>query len=123
MKKIFFVGSLAIVLLTLGSCTTQGYVSSEPTYVEFARPERPSNLYIWIDGDWVYNRRSQVYVRQNGHWQRPSRNRTYVTNSWQSTPQDFAGNQAIGEDNIVRFSDRFIYKTRSNLLERVFQKQ
>ena len=87
MKKIFFLGSLAIMLLTLGSCTTQGYVSSEPTYVEYARPERPSNLHIWIDGDWVYNRQTQLYVRQNGHWQKPSRNRTYVTGSWQSTPQ------------------------------------
>jgi P pilus assembly chaperone PapD len=86
MKKIIFAASFAFMLLTLGSCTSQGYVSSEPTYIEYERPNRPSNLHIWIDGDWVYNRQTKVYVRQNGHWQKSSRNRTYVAGRWQSTP-------------------------------------
>lgn len=87
MKKLYFLAVLAVSLLMMSSCTTQGYVTSEPTYTEYARPERPSSLYVWIDGDWVYNRQTKVYVRKNGYWQRPSRGRTYVSGTWQSSPQ------------------------------------
>ena len=87
MKKIYLLAVFAAVMLSLSSCTSQGYVSSEPVYTEYARPERPSTLHVWIDGDWVYNRQSRVYVKQNGHWQRPARNRTYISGSWQSTSQ------------------------------------
>jgi len=87
MKKLIFLASLAVMLLVLGSCSTPGYVTTEPTYTEYARPERPSDLHIWIDGDWVYNRRTSLYVRQQGHWQKPSRGRTYIAGSWKSTPQ------------------------------------
>jgi hypothetical protein len=87
MKKLFFLASLALMMLTLASCSTQGYVSSEPTYTEYARPERPSDLHIWIDGDWVYNRQTRMYVREHGHWQRPNRGRTYVSGSWKSSPE------------------------------------
>ena len=87
MKKIVLLAGLAGMLLFMGSCSTQGYVSSEPTYTEYARPERPSNLHVWIDGDWVYNRQTRLYVRHNGHWQIPSRGRTYISGNWKSTPQ------------------------------------
>ena len=87
MKKIYFLASLAGILLLMSSCSTQGYVSSEPTYTESVRPQRPSSMHVWIDGDWVFNRQSRVYVHQNGYWQKPGRGRTYISGSWQSTPQ------------------------------------
>lgn len=87
MKKFFYLAILAVVMLVLNACSTMGYVSTEPAYVEYTRPARPSNLHIWIDGDWAYSRQSHQYVRKNGYWQKPSRGRTYVSGSWQRTPQ------------------------------------
>lgn len=87
MKKLFYLAALAGLMLVLNACSTMGYVSTEPTYIEYARPVRPSNLHIWIDGNWVYNRQSHQYVRKNGYWHKPSRSRTYVSGSWQRTPK------------------------------------
>jgi len=64
MKKFICLFSLAGMLMLLSSCTTTGYVASEPVYVEYARPAPPSKLHIWVDGDWVYNRQTSVYVRR-----------------------------------------------------------
>ena len=75
------------MLFIMNSCATTGYVSEEPAYVEYSRPVRPSNLHIWIDGDWIYNRHTQNYVRGNGYWQLPRQGRTYISGSWQTTPQ------------------------------------
>jgi len=87
MKRIIFLISLAGVLLLLNACSTTGYVTTEPAYVEYTRPERPSNLHIWIDGDWQYNNQTHVYVQKNGYWSKPSQGRTYETGHWQSTPK------------------------------------
>ena len=87
MKKIFYLASLAGMLLIMNSCSTTGYVSDEPTYVEYSRPSRPSNLHIWIDGDWTYNNQSRTYVQGRGYWQVPRHGRTYIQGSWQTTPQ------------------------------------
>jgi hypothetical protein len=84
-KFIYIIGFVGIVLLA-NSCAL-GFVSTEPVYVESARPARPSNMHIWIDGDWVYNRQSHIYARNNGYWEMPSQNRTYVSGRWQSGPQ------------------------------------
>lgn len=87
MKKFIFLFSLAGMLLLLNACSTTGYVTTEPAYVEYTRPARPSNLHIWIDGDWQYNRQSRVYVQKNGYWSKPSQGRTYQAGHWQATPQ------------------------------------
>ena len=87
MKKFIFLISLAGIVLLLNSCTTSGYVASEPNYVEYSRPARPSDLHVWIDGDWVWNRQSNGYIRNSGHWQKPSRGRVYVSGNWEVTPQ------------------------------------
>ena len=47
MKMFFFIGSLAAMGLFLNSCM-EGYVTTEPTYVEYSRPQRPHDDYIWI---------------------------------------------------------------------------
>ena len=87
MKKFIFLISLAGVLLLLNSCSTTGYVATEPLYVEYTRPAAPSNIHVWVDGDWIYNRQTHVYVRQNGYWQKPSNGRTYVSGHWQVGPR------------------------------------
>jgi len=87
MKKFIFLISFAGVLLLLNSCSTTGYVATEPAYVEYTRPAPPSNIHVWVDGDWIYNRQTHVYVRQNGYWQKPNHGRTYVSGHWQVGPR------------------------------------
>ncbi len=84
LKKIIFIGSLAGIGLFMNSCMA-GYVTSEPTYSEYSRPQRPSDVHVWIDGDWVYNQSSHVYVQKRGYWTRPQPNRIYIKGSWQSS--------------------------------------
>jgi len=85
-KKIIFIGSFAGIGLFMNSCMA-GYVATEPTYTEYSRPERPSDLHVWIDGDWIYNQSSHVYVQNRGYWEKPQQNRIYIQGSWQSTPK------------------------------------
>jgi len=98
MKQIIFIGSLAGIGLFLNSCAA-GYVATEPTYAEYSRPQRPSDLHVWIDGDWVYNRQSQIYVQNNGYWEKPQQNRAYVKGSWQSTPKGKSWEKGRWEKN------------------------
>jgi hypothetical protein len=85
-KRIIFLASLAGIGLFFNGCTA-GYVATEPSYVEYSRPERPSEYHIWIDGDWVFNNQTHAYVQRNGYWERPIQGRTYVSGQWQSTPK------------------------------------
>jgi len=85
-KRIIFLTSLAGIGLLFNACTA-GYVATEPSYVEYSRPERPSEYHIWIDGDWVFNNQTHAYVQRNGYWERPVQGRTYVSGQWQSTPK------------------------------------
>jgi hypothetical protein len=85
-KRVIFFTSLAAIGLFFNGCTA-GYVVTEPSYIEYSRPQRPSNVHIWIDGDWVYNRRTQGYVQNNGYWKKPAQGRTYVSGHWQTTPR------------------------------------
>ena len=89
LKKFIFIASLAGVGLCFNACTTTGYVASEPTYLESARPQQPSTLHIWVDGDWVYNRQSRNYVHNDGYWEVPNQDRRYVTGHWQSSPRGY----------------------------------
>jgi hypothetical protein len=86
LKKIIFIACLAGTGLFLNGCMA-GYVETEPAYVEYARPQRPSELSIWIDGDWYYNGQSRGYVQHTGYWERPRQGQTFVTGHWQSTPR------------------------------------
>jgi hypothetical protein len=62
-----------------------GYVASEPSYVDYARPQRQYDNQIWIDGDWGWNSQTHVYVQKAGYWDRPRQGHTYVAGRWQST--------------------------------------
>jgi hypothetical protein len=82
LKKFLYVSSLVGIGLFTNSCIA-GYVDTEPTYVETVRPERPSNVHVWIDGDWIYSRQTHAYARQQGHWDKPVQGKVYVSGSWQ----------------------------------------
>jgi hypothetical protein len=86
LKTYIYIAGLAGIGLMANSCVL-GYVATEPVYVETSRPPQPSNLHIWIDGDWVYSNQSHGYVRNTGYWERPRQNSVYVSGRWQSTPQ------------------------------------
>ena len=86
LKKIIYITSLAGIGLLLNSCFA-GYVTTEPVYVEYARPARPSNVHIWINGDWAYNYHTHAYVQKTGYWVMPGQGRTYVSGQWQTTPR------------------------------------
>jgi hypothetical protein len=86
LKKFIFLASLAGIGLFFNSCVG-GYVATEPAYTVYARPAQPSNLHIWIDGDWGWNSRSHVYVQRAGYWDSPRQGQTYVSGYWQTTPR------------------------------------
>jgi hypothetical protein len=85
LKKFIYIASLAGMGFFLNSCLA-GYVATEPVYVEYSRPARPSNLHIWIDGDWGWNNQRHSYVQRTGYWEKPRQGQTYVSGSWQTTP-------------------------------------
>ena len=87
LKRALYVAGLAGVMMGFNGCYTTGYIASEPVYIEYARPARPSNLHIWINGDYGWNRTSHTYVQSNGYWQKPSQGRTYRDGHWKSTPK------------------------------------
>ena len=84
LKKVVYIISLAGFALFFTACMG-GYVATEPNYTESERPEAPSNLHVWVDGDWAWNRQTQVYVKNPGYWSRPNPGRTYVSGHWQTS--------------------------------------
>jgi hypothetical protein len=86
LKKLVYITSLAAMGLFFNGCMA-GFVTTEPSYVEYSRPPRPNNLSIWIDGDWGWNSQTHVYVQKAGYWERPRQNQTFVSGHWQTTPR------------------------------------
>jgi hypothetical protein len=86
LRKIFYLTFLAGMGFFFNGCVA-GYVETEPVYVEYSRPHPPSNVHIWIDGDWHYNSYSHGYVQNNGYWAQPRQGQSYVTGHWQSNPK------------------------------------
>jgi hypothetical protein len=83
--KIF---SYLVLLTGIGFAFTScmgGYMASEPTYTEYARPPRLSETQIWIDGDWGWNNQSHVYVQRAGYWTNPRQGQSYVAGNWKTT--------------------------------------
>lgn len=70
--------------LVFNSCMG-GYVASEPSYVDYARPQRQYDNQIWIDGDWGWNNQTHVYIQKAGYWDRPRQGQTYIKGNWQTT--------------------------------------
>jgi hypothetical protein len=86
LRNFIYITSLVGIGLCLNSCMA-GYVASEPSYVDYARPQRPNDVSIWIDGSWGWNRQSNAYVQNAGYWERPRQGQSYVSGRWESTPK------------------------------------
>lgn len=78
-KSITFIVSVAFLFI-ISSCSS-GYVDSEPTYVEVARPSSPGPNYVWINGDWQW--RNNTYQHQNGYWDKPRNGKKYTQGHWE----------------------------------------
>lgn len=87
LKKFIYIIGLAGIGLFVNACTATGYIASEPTYVENVRPPRPSELHVWIDGDWIWSNQTHVYVQRPGYWDRPRQGHTFIKGHWQNTPR------------------------------------
>jgi hypothetical protein len=91
--KIF---SYLVLLTGIGMVFTScmgGYVVSEPSYVDYARPQRQYENQIWIDGDWGWNSQTRVYVQRAGYWENPRPGRTYIKGNWQTTTRGKSWNK------------------------------
>ena len=64
-----------------------GYMATEPSYVDYARPQRQYDNQIWISGDWGWNSRTHVYVQKSGYWDRPRQGQSYVEGRWTTSPR------------------------------------
>ena len=72
------------IVVVFNSCIG-GYIATEPSYVEYDRPQRSSDTQIWIEGDWSWNNQTHVYVQKAGYWDRPRQGQSYVNGSWHSS--------------------------------------
>jgi hypothetical protein len=97
-KRIVLVTFIAGTALFLNGCMA-GYVATEPVYVEYARPQRPSELHVWIDGDWRYNSQSHGYIQRSGYWERPRQNQSYVSGHWQTNPRGKSWSKGYWQKN------------------------
>src|SRR5258706_12488335 len=81
MKKLVFILSLALSVLTLDSCGPGRYtVTAQPSVPVYERPVSPGVGYVWVDGDWY--RSGGRYVYRNGYWSRPRGHRTWAAGVW-----------------------------------------
>lgn len=77
-----------ILILVLGinfTACRPAYVSVRPDNFIVERPIRPSVDHIWVDGNWVYDRRSHAYSKNDGYWEKPNRSKKYTQGQWKST--------------------------------------
>lgn len=82
MKKFIFLISLVGILPFFMACSA-GYVTEEPVYQTYNRPQRPSNDYIWIDGGWNWNSRTNSYIQINGNWEKNNQGRKHKQGHWE----------------------------------------
>ncbi len=80
-KKLLVPFILSTLALFFGACATE-YVATEPTYTVVERPVRPGVTHVWVNGDWMWNRRSNSYVYREGYWMVPRQGRTFIPGKW-----------------------------------------
>jgi hypothetical protein len=84
LKRFFYLVSLVIAVLFFNGCQI-GYI----TFNESAKPARPGNEYVWINGDWVYDTQTKAYVQKTGYWVKPEKDRTFLPGYWQTTERGY----------------------------------
>jgi hypothetical protein len=87
LRKIIYITGFIGAGLCFNACKSTGYVANEPTYVQYSRPPQPSEVHIWINGDWAYNQKHHVYTQRNGYWEKPNPRRIHVPGYWKSGPR------------------------------------
>ena len=80
MKKLI----VLVGVVSLLSACSPGYVATQPTYMDRARPARPGENYIWRDGGWVWSRQTHAYRQRDGDWVMTNRGRTYRQGYWKT---------------------------------------
>jgi hypothetical protein len=88
MKKIIFTISLIVLFMLLEACSV-GYTSQQPRYAEVSRPQQPGYNYVWIEGNWYWNNRTNMYVQSEGTWMVPQRGRTHVPGYWKKNKHGY----------------------------------
>ncbi|HZY24409.1 MAG TPA: hypothetical protein VFE71_01175 [Bacteroidales bacterium] len=84
MKIFSYMVLLVGIAIIFNSCVG-GYVATEPSYVEYDRPQNPGGNRIWIEGDWGWNNQTHVYVQRAGYWDQPRHGQSYVNGSWRTS--------------------------------------
>lgn len=81
MKNYFLIFVLGLIF----NACRPAYVSIRPTHTNIERPMSPSINHVWVDGNWVYNRRTHTYSKDNGYWAKSNRGKEYTQGRWKST--------------------------------------
>ena len=85
MKRLLIIAGLVAGLAFFAGCGPARHtVTTQPVAPVYERPASPGATYVWVDGDWRWQRGNYVY--NNGYWARPGNNRTWVGGSWVNTP-------------------------------------
>ena len=87
MKKLVYAAMSITMMLSLYSCSSGHYVSTQPETVVVTRPVRPNPNYVWVDGDYYWSRGR--YVQRQGYWARPRVGRSYRGGGWMQSPRGY----------------------------------
>jgi hypothetical protein len=88
MKKFILLFSMLGILSFFTACSV-GYVSEEPVYQTYHRPERPSIEYIWIDGGWKWSNRTHSYIQINGNWEKFRNGHQHTRGHWKKNKHGY----------------------------------
>jgi hypothetical protein len=87
MKKIISTLFLAIVALLLNISSSSAQVvkdkPKEPNLFNEKREAKPGPGYIWIDGEWKYNKKKELYEHQSGKWEKEKDGHAWVNGHWE----------------------------------------
>jgi hypothetical protein len=81
MKTIGKISVVAVLAITLASCSAGYVVTDRPNLPVYARPAPPHAGWIWIDGDYYY--RGGRYHYRRGYWHAPRPSYRYSPGQWQ----------------------------------------
>lgn len=83
MKNLKIVFILLALTFIIASCKTK-YVKEKPLVIEMKRPVSPGQNYVWLNDNWVFNRKNQTYTRRQGYWAIPKSKKNYQQGYWKT---------------------------------------
>jgi hypothetical protein len=86
MKKVF-VSVFACILFSLAS-NAQVVVKVIPAapVVKIIQPAKPGHHHVWIDGHWIWDKRTKQYIWRDGYWSKPKKGHHWVPGHWVDAP-------------------------------------